>query len=84
MAWTYADWESQTSDASRLSRLRLHIAEVVQHVGPEVAGGGMSKGSSSLTSYLRDLRSEATRLQERVERSTGGVTLARLRSDFRR
>lgn len=84
MAWTYADWESQSGDSARLDRLRLHIAEVAQLVGPEVAGGGMSKGSSSLTNYLRDLRSEATRLQARVERAASGVVLARMRRDFRR
>jgi hypothetical protein len=76
MAWTYADYETQTTDTDRLLRLRLHMAEVSDQITADItAGGGKSRSSASLTTYRAML---AERLQE-LERRTGqggGVRVA--------
>lgn len=75
MAWTYSDYDSLESDAARLARLRLHIAEVRAVIGPDMnsASGGVSFGN--LTSYLDKLTDERSTL----ERRTQGATFVRTR-----
>lgn len=72
MAWTYADWPSQTTPALRLTRLNLHITEVTQKIGNEIGGDGYSKGSGSLTTYLNGLMARQAELEKRVERTASG------------
>ncbi|MFN4838746.1 MAG: hypothetical protein ACK5MB_00065 [Phycisphaerales bacterium] len=72
MMWQYADWRGYSSDAERLARLRLHIVEVTQKIGPDVSGGNMSVASGSLTSLLNMLIEEERMLAAVVGDGNGG------------
>lgn len=79
MAWTYADWRTQTTVTGKRDRLAMHIAEVSQQVGPEVSADGKSKGSGSLTSYMALLNDEYNKLEQSPGSMTGGgFMLARM------
>lgn len=71
MAWTYADFEQQTTDAAKLSRLNLHIAEVRNKYGGKqsASGGGMSLSID--TGYLSGLEARRSELESRVRRFSG-------------
>ena len=75
MAWTYGDYDSLESDAARLARLRLHIAEVRAVIGPDMSSAPGSVSFGSLTAYLNRLTDERTTL----ERRTQGATFVRTR-----
>jgi hypothetical protein len=70
-AWQYADWRSMSSDAERLARLRLHIEEVTQKMGPDVSGGGMSVSSGNLDGMLQRLEDEERSLASAVASQSG-------------
>lgn len=70
MAWTYADWKSQATLSLRLSRLRLHMAEVAQRIGNELGADGKNRGSFAVRLYYQDLQGEEKELEKRVERTT--------------
>jgi len=55
MAWSYSDYESQTSNTARLTRLRSHIDEVNAKVSLAMAAGSNSQDASSLVRYLNDV-----------------------------
>lgn len=78
MAWTYADWPSQSTVALRLTRLRLHMAEVANKIGNEQSGDGYSKGSGSLSQYYQGLVNQAQRM-ESMPGSSGGGAVSNLR-----
>lgn len=67
VAWTYHDYEEQTSDTARLTRLRLHIGEVSAAMTADVTADGKSRSAGNLRAYLADLQ---TRRRE-LERSSG-------------
>lgn len=67
MAYTYADYESESTDALRLSRLRLHIAEVSADMGASISADGKSRNTQTLVDYLRMLKDR----REDLERATG-------------
>lgn len=67
MAWTYADWRAQTTEAGQLERLRLHMGEVSNEVSAAITAGSKSRDSSQLNDYLANLEENARRL----ERITG-------------
>ena len=71
MAWVYADFEQQTTDAAKLSRLHLHIAEVREKYGGKqsVSGGGMSLSVD--TGYIAQLETRRSELESRVRRFNG-------------
>jgi hypothetical protein len=68
MAWSYADFEGQTTDQAKLDRLVLHLAEVRQKYGGKqsVSGGGMSLSVD--TGYLSGLEARRMELEDRVRR----------------
>jgi hypothetical protein len=76
MAWTYEDFEQQTTDAAKLSRLHLHIAEVREKYGGKqsVSGGGMSLSVD--TGYLSGLEARRAELETRVRRFNGRTPLS--------
>lgn len=78
-AWTYADWRSQTGDAARLARLRLHQEEVSGAIRADVAGGGMSRSSSHLVEYLKVLNADESRLMASVDGESAASGLQTLR-----
>lgn len=60
--WQYADYIT-LDGTDRLTRLRLHIQEVSQHV---MGTGARSKSVTAVDSnYLESLRTEETRLTDR-------------------
>lgn len=71
MAWTYGDYETQTSDALRLSQLRLHIGEVNAQIHADYAAGGRSYNSAHLTTYLSSVL--MPRLKELQSTADSGV-----------
>jgi hypothetical protein len=84
MAWTYSDWPSQTTRAARLTRLRLHVAEVANDIGTEKSGHGYSEGSGSVVQYHASLTEQLQRLESTVvETGSGNPVLSRVRIDRR-
>jgi hypothetical protein len=79
MAWTYADYEAQSTDALRLERLRSHIGEVSAAMQPNVASGGNSVDRDTLQPYLRDLQSRRAELEKSVGPAADS---ARLKGSF--
>lgn len=79
MAYTYHNWSSQTSDADKLSRLRLHIDEVSAQMGPNLSSGGHSRSTDSLNNYLDKLYKQRDILEGRVAGSAraAAVSVAR-------
>lgn len=73
MAYTYGDYESQSTDALRLARLRLHIAEVTQKISAATSGDGMSRDPSSLVTYMEQLQTRRREL-ESVTGNYGGIS----------
>lgn len=77
MAYTYHNWDEQATAPLRLARLRLHISEVAQQMGPDVNGADMSVSRGEIRQYLADLRAERDKLQaDPANRTGGGVSLA--------
>ena len=72
-AWTYSDWITyETTSATRLSRLRLHIQEVSDKLSSgsySIPGFSTSKGE--LVSYLDRLRVDEPLVAQAVQRATG-------------
>jgi hypothetical protein len=64
--WSYADWITLDDQAARLTRLRLHIVEVSQHIQ------GTSTRGQSVTAvdqrYLQGLRDDEKTLTGTVSR----------------
>lgn len=64
MAWTYNDFESQSSDAARLSRLRLHLTEVRAEVFADIGSESKSRSNSVLVQYLAQLEDRRKELEQ--------------------
>ena len=79
MAWTYADWRSQPTDAARLSRLRSHMDEVEAKIDAAVSDGGASRSTDTLETKLARLTEEETKLLARLKSSGGGIGYMRRR-----
>lgn len=62
MAWTYSDWRTYPNGASRLERLRLHMAELSDAVTLGVSADGQSVSSSDVRQMLADLESVEEKL----------------------
>lgn len=76
MAWSYADFEGQTTDQAKLDRLILHLAEVRNKYGGKqsVSGGGMALSVD--TQYLANLEARRVELEDRVRRFTNRSPLS--------
>lgn len=79
MAWTYNDWDEQTTNDLRLTRLRSHISEVTSEIGADVSADGKSRSSGSLTAYLDYLKSEKDRLLKLTGGVNGGVSVVKFK-----
>lgn len=75
--WQYADWITLDDLAARLTRLRLHIVEVSNHVL------GTSSRSTSVTAanqgYLDGLRKDEATLMASVSRPSMARNKTRIR-----
>ena len=82
MAWTHYAWDSQSTDASRLSELREHVAEVsasVEGRADAISSDGKTMTRPQLMEYLRILLEQRDRLEGKLTRSAaGGRSYARL------
>jgi heme oxygenase len=84
MAWTYADFESQASDALRLARLRLHMAEIHAAIDANVTAGTSGVSHDVLiakldrcTGRLRELEARVGDLTTDDRRVSSGFTRGR-------
>lgn len=81
--WQYSDWDSdQFSDAEKLSRLKLHIAEMEEH-NTSFAAKGDSIGAIPEATFAR-LEKTKERLQKRVDMASGRIGSGRNKVRFRR
>ncbi len=76
MAWTYNDFESQTTDADRLSRLRLHLTEVRAEVFADIGSESKSRSNSVLVQYLQQLEDRRKELEQIVPGSSQSAALS--------
>lgn len=75
MAWTSTDWISESTDALRLTALRLHIAEVsaaIENRADAVGKDGASLTRPQILQYLDTLLRERDRLEGKASRATAG------------
>lgn len=78
MAWTYSDWDQQTTPAARLSRLSLHIKEVTDKIAANVSADGKSRDSSSLNQLLTTLNKRYDQLLSAAG-TAGGISIVKFR-----
>lgn len=64
MAWSYQDYESQSTNAARLTRLRLHIGEVSAYIGVDMSSAAGSVSHGGLTQYLQMLSKRRAELEQ--------------------
>lgn len=80
MAWTYHDYEEQTSDALRLARLRQHISEVSQKIQANYSAGGDARANDPLERYLHNtVHPRRRELERTVAAVSAGFTRGRVR-----
>ena len=82
--WNYSSWITETSVATRLTQLRLHIAEVTERINTEISGDGKAESSNTLGSYLQMLLRKERELEDRAQQQglaggTGSVSQVRVR-----
>ena len=78
MAYTYNDWNQQSTNALQLTRLELHLSEVTAQMGPDVASDGKSRATGQLMEYIKYLTGERDRLRALVNGTNGGLVRVRL------
>ena len=84
MAWSYSDWESQSTDAARLTRLRQHLDEIHAVMDASMGGPVSSINFDTLNNYLKYLSERRRELEAKVgevdsdsPKVTSGFTRAR-------
>ena len=80
MAWQYTDWSSQATQALRLSRLRLHVAEVsaaIETRADSVAENGKSITRPQLLLYYQSLVQQLSAAESSTRGRAGGRVLYR-------
>lgn len=79
MAWTYSDWDQQSTTVARLTRLRLHIQEVADKIQADVSAHGYSRQSSPNNQLYESLVAQKAVLEKRLDGAgNGGMSYARL------
>lgn len=76
MTWQYADWITLDDQAARLTRLRLHIVEVSQHIQGTSQRGTAVTAADQL--YLKGLRDDEKTLTGTVSRPSIARNKARI------
>ena len=59
MAWTYSDYVTFDAGAARLTRFRLHLAEVSDKLSPEMTETGSAYSTREIREYLKILQAAA-------------------------
>lgn len=75
MAWTYANWRSQTTDAARLAALNLYLGELEAAISPEMSSASGTISTNVIAQRIKELEQE----RDRLERRTQGATFVRTR-----
>ena len=70
-SWTYADWDQQATDALKLSRLKLHLAEVRNAIAAFERQGAYEQSGQrfNLIEYLKLLNADKQSLEEALGES---------------
>lgn len=71
MAWLYADFEAEGSDAERVAKLRLHLGEVSLEIGANLSIANRSRDNGPLVTYREGLIRRLHEL-DRVASAAGG------------
>lgn len=79
MAWTYAAFEEEATDAARLAMLNQHITEVRGSVQPDLTDGEVAINRGQMVTYLSALVKRRAELEARVSRARGPVYLQKNR-----
>jgi len=66
MAWTYSDWDSQSTPTARLTRLRLHLAEVGDCITAAMTSQAENYDPRTLGTYYEALQKEKQLLLPQV------------------
>ena len=66
MAWTYSNWESQSTYVLKKSVLEQHIAEVSAELGPNLTTAGRARDNQPLVDYLNLLYGRLDKLNADV------------------
>ncbi len=80
MAYTNADWITNTDPAARETALRAHIAEISAQITAEITSGGKSRSVATLQAELARLAGELEKLVSINARTSGRtITYSRKR-----
>lgn len=63
MAWSNADYESESTDAARLSKARAFLAELRGAIGAEVAADGGSRSTNNILELIKDVKQDVRRYE---------------------
>lgn len=75
--WTYSDWITHDDQATRLTRLRLHIVEVSEHIlGTSTRGRSVTAANQQ---YLSGLQATEATLTNSVSRPSIARNKAKVR-----
>lgn len=73
MAWTYAAFEEQATDALRLAMARSYLTELRQALQPNVAADGMSRDNTLINTEIAMVTKRIDELRNSPELRTGGI-----------
>ena len=82
MAWTYHDYEEQSTDTLRLARLRQHISEVSAQIQASVKSPAGERANEVLKDYRKQL--DARRIELETTVGTLSSDDVRVRAAFTR
>lgn len=75
MAFAYADYDSQSTDAARLARVNLFLAELRLEMAKPAVGHGASSRSNAaeLSALFQQAAADRDKYEGRVKRGTTGT-----------
>lgn len=77
MAWTYADWEEQSTPAAQLVRLKQFRTELRSAIGARVEEDGVAWDPAAINALLAATDRDLERLQREAD-AASGVGLPRM------
>lgn len=66
MAWTNADYESESTDSARLTKARLFKAELMGRINANLSSEGKQRENEPLVSLLRIVVDDIARYESRL------------------
>lgn len=80
MGWLNADYESQPTDALRLSKARAFLAELRGAIGAEVGAEGASRSTNTIMTLIADVKADVRRYERLTGESQHETSV--IRADF--